>query len=157
MPSKSHAVHGWPHSTAQSIGSADALVDPLMGRPPDAISSPRESTPKSTFRPIRPPVSGRRVQPDAYGHSPATTEVRVARLSASLEWSASRLSHQLSRMERRRQITRDTEGPGHVVEIALIPRGQELVLSALHVHARAVGRSFLTALAAGSEKLFLSW
>jgi len=60
-------------------------------------------------------------------------------------------------MERRRQITRDTEGPGHVVEIALIPRGQELVLSALHVHARAVGRSFLTALAAGSEKLFLSW
>ena len=32
------------------------------------------------------------------------------------------------------QITRDTEGPGHVVEIALTPRGQEVVLSALHIH-----------------------
>ena len=31
---------------------------PLRGRPTDAISCPPESTPKSTFRPIRPPVSG---------------------------------------------------------------------------------------------------
>ena len=63
-----------------------------------------------------------------------TRDLEQRELSASLEWSASRLSHQLSRMERRRQITRDTEGPGHVVEIALTPRGQEVVLSALHIH-----------------------
>ena len=31
---------------------------PQAGRPTDAILCPRESTPKSTFRPIRPPVSG---------------------------------------------------------------------------------------------------
>ena len=37
-------------------------------------------------------------------------------------------------MKRRGQITRYTEDPGHVVEIALTPRGQELALSALHIH-----------------------
>jgi len=58
-------------------------------------------------------------------------------------------------MERRGQITRDTEGPGHVVEIALTPPGQEFLLSALHVHTRAVRRSFLTALALGRRKALL--
>ena len=84
-----------------------------------------------------------------------TRALEQRELSASLEWSVSRLSHQLSRMERRGQITGDTEGPGHVVEIALTPRGQELVLSALHVHARAVRRSFLTALTPGHRKALL--
>ena len=76
-------------------------------------------------------------------------------LAASLEWSPSRLSHQLSRMETRGHLTRASEGPGHVVEIALTPRGHELLLSALHVHARAVRRSFLTALTAGHRKALL--
>ena len=48
-------------------------------------------------------------------------------------------------MKTKGQITRDTEGPGHVVEIALTPRGQELVLSALHIHTP------------GHRKPFLSW
>ena len=63
-----------------------------------------------------------------------TRDLEQRELSASLEWSTSRLYHQLSRMERREQITRDTEGPGHVVEMALTPRGEEFLLSALHIH-----------------------
>ena len=85
----------------------------------------------------------------------ATHGLEQRELAASLEWSPSRLSHQLSRMETRGQVTRDTQGPGHVVQIALTPRGHELVLSALHVHARAVRRSFLSSLTAGHRKALL--
>src|ERR1700712_772269 len=81
---------------------------------------------------------------------PRTLEQRE--LAADLEWSASRLSHQLSRMQKREQITRTTNGAGHVVQIALTPRGHDLVMSALHVHARAVRRTFLAALTADHRR-----
>jgi DNA-binding MarR family transcriptional regulator len=67
-------------------------------------------------------------------------------VASGLEWSASRVSHQLARMQARGQLTRTTQGAGHVVTVALTELGRTLVESALEVHAAAVRHAFLDAL-----------
>jgi DNA-binding MarR family transcriptional regulator len=64
-------------------------------------------------------------------------------LASSLQLSATRLSHQLSRMQAREQITRQSPGAGHVVVVTITEMGLKLVSSALSIHAKAVRRSFL--------------
>jgi DNA-binding MarR family transcriptional regulator len=77
-------------------------------------------------------------------------------VASGLEWSASRISHQLTRMESRGQLTRSTQGAGHVVNVTLTELGRELVTSALVVHASAVRRSFLGALTADHRRALLA-
>lgn len=64
-------------------------------------------------------------------------------LADSLGWSASRTSHQISRMQRRRLLERRAAGTGRVVTIALTERGAERAEHAAGVHAAAVRRHFL--------------
>ncbi|MFP1629344.1 MarR family winged helix-turn-helix transcriptional regulator [Streptomyces sp. 5K101] len=64
-------------------------------------------------------------------------------LGDSLSWSASRLSHQLSRMEKRALLSREGAGSGRYMTIRLTPAGAEAARRALHVHAEAVRAFFL--------------
>ncbi|GGF22648.1 transcriptional regulator [Subtercola lobariae] len=77
-------------------------------------------------------------------------------LATDLDWSASRLSHQLSRMQSRGQLIRHTEGAGHVVDVTLTDHGRTLVTSALHVHAEAVQNSFLSTLTPAHRQALLA-
>ncbi len=68
-------------------------------------------------------------------------------LATSLGWSPSRLSHQLSRLERRDLVSRASAGTGRRMTVALTPAGVQQLGDALAVHARAVRRHFLADLA----------
>lgn len=70
-------------------------------------------------------------------------------LGSALGWSASRLSHQLTRMAARDLLTRAGAGGGRAMDVALTPHGTEVVRAALRVHARAVRESFLGPLDTG--------
>ncbi len=64
-------------------------------------------------------------------------------LSESLSWSASRLSHQLRRMEQRGLINRSSAGHGRSVRVALTTPGREELAAAVVVHAQSVREHFL--------------
>ena len=67
-------------------------------------------------------------------------------LAGSLGWSPSRLSHQLSRLERRDLVSRTSAGTGRRMTVALTAAGAQQFGNALAVHARAVRRHFLAGL-----------
>ena len=67
-------------------------------------------------------------------------------LRTALCWSASRLSHQLTRMERRGYITRAEVGPGTRMQIGITPSGEQAMRGSLQVHAQAVRRYLLDTL-----------
>ncbi|AAT88826.1 hypothetical protein ATY41_12155 [Leifsonia xyli subsp. xyli] len=64
-------------------------------------------------------------------------------LASSLEWSASRLSHQLKRMEQRQLIMREATGHGRALTVTLTPVGRSEFVAAAHVHAESVRAHFL--------------
>jgi DNA-binding MarR family transcriptional regulator len=66
-------------------------------------------------------------------------------LGELLRWSASRLSHQLSRMEHRGYLAREEVGVGRSVRVTLTPVGRDRVDAARAVHAVAVRTHFLDA------------
>ncbi|UYQ66322.1 MarR family winged helix-turn-helix transcriptional regulator [Streptomyces peucetius] len=67
-------------------------------------------------------------------------------LGDSLSWSASRLSHQLSRMDKRALLSRKSAGSGRYMIVRLTPAGADAARRALHVHAEAVRAFFLAPL-----------
>jgi DNA-binding MarR family transcriptional regulator len=67
---------------------------------------------------------------------------RQSDLRASLGWSRSRLSHQLTRMEGR-DLLRRSSGPGVLVDLALTADGRAAIAAALPVHAAAVREHLL--------------
>ncbi|MFE9248373.1 MarR family winged helix-turn-helix transcriptional regulator [Streptomyces sp. NPDC007088] len=72
-------------------------------------------------------------------------------LGLALGWSASRLSHQLSRMAARDLLDRAEAGTGRAMDVALTGHGAQVIGSALQVHARAVRERFLDPLDAESR------
>jgi DNA-binding MarR family transcriptional regulator len=70
-------------------------------------------------------------------------EMLQRELSDSLSWSASRLSHQLRRMEQRGLINRSSAGHGRSVRVALTALGQTELRTAVAVHAHSVREHFL--------------
>lgn len=64
-------------------------------------------------------------------------------LGDSLSWSASRLSHQLGRMEKRALLSRESSGSGRHMTICLEPSGTEATSRAVRVHAEAVRHHLL--------------
>lgn len=73
--------------------------------------------------------------------------VRAYSLAETLQWERSRLSHQLSRMERRGLLTRDAcseDGRGQVVCVSAA--GRTAIGAAAPAHVAAVRRLFLDAL-----------
>jgi DNA-binding MarR family transcriptional regulator len=67
-------------------------------------------------------------------------------LGESLGWSASRLSHQLERMEARDLLTRVDRGTGRLRDVGLTERGAQEIREAVRVHAAAVRTHFLGSL-----------
>ncbi len=67
-------------------------------------------------------------------------------LGDALEWSASRVSHQLRRMEQRGLIVRRSAGRGRSVQVSLTDTGRAVLESAIAVHAESVRTHFLAPL-----------
>ncbi|MEW2349011.1 MarR family winged helix-turn-helix transcriptional regulator [Streptomyces sp. NPDC006684] len=67
-------------------------------------------------------------------------------LGEDLGWSASRLSHQLTRMSTRGLLAREAAGAGRAVEVTLTSQGTDLLRAAQRLHADAVREGFLAGL-----------
>ncbi len=65
-------------------------------------------------------------------------------LAVKLNWSASRLSHQLKRMEARGLVERVYEEGTGLVTMSVTPRAEQIMKDARAVHAEAVRRYFLS-------------
>lgn len=74
-------------------------------------------------------------------------------LGEHLGWSASRLSHQLRRMEQRGLLTRAEAGHGRSVLVTLTAFGREELSTALAVHAHSVRMHFLSTLGSKAADL----
>jgi DNA-binding MarR family transcriptional regulator len=70
-------------------------------------------------------------------------ELSQLTLGESLGWSASRLSHQLRRMESRGLVTRSPLGRGRAMKVVLTEPGRRELSSARAVQARSVRRYFI--------------
>ena len=77
----------------------------------------------------------------AFGHG----EMRQQQLATVMGWEKSRLSHQLSRMQKRKLLERRT-GEERATLIALTRTGREKLESALPVRAESVRRNLLSRL-----------
>ncbi|MFC4785687.1 MarR family winged helix-turn-helix transcriptional regulator [Nocardioides sp. MAHUQ-72] len=73
--------------------------------------------------------------------------VRVSGLAAALGWERSRLSHHVTRMERRGLVAReDCDDDGRGAFVVLTPAGREAIEAAAPGHVRTVRGLFLDAL-----------
>jgi DNA-binding MarR family transcriptional regulator len=77
----------------------------------------------------------------AYGKG----EMRQQELAIVMGWEKSRLSHQLSRMERRKLVERRS-GDARATLVVLTRAGREMLGNALPVRAESVRRNFLSRL-----------
>ncbi len=74
-------------------------------------------------------------------------QVRFRELATRMQWSTSRLSHQLARMERRQLIQRqDHPEDGRGSNVTLTPHGHAIVTEAAPHHVRSVRRHLFDAL-----------
>jgi DNA-binding MarR family transcriptional regulator len=81
--------------------------------------------------------------------------LRQSDLAESMRWHKSRLSHQLSRMARRKLLRRvDAEGGGVRIEITL--QGRKAIAAARVVHAQSVRRHLTCRLAAQDRRVLLA-
>jgi DNA-binding MarR family transcriptional regulator len=83
-------------------------------------------------------------------------QLRVRELGARVGWERSRVSHQITRMERRGLVERtdcDTDARG--TWIGLTPDGRRAVLGSMRDHARALRRSFFDVLSTEEQTLLL--
>jgi DNA-binding MarR family transcriptional regulator len=74
-------------------------------------------------------------------------EMRQQELAIVMRWEKSRLSHQLSRMQRRKLVERQS-GNGRGTLVMLTKAGRELLKHALPVRAESVRRNLLSRLTA---------
>jgi DNA-binding MarR family transcriptional regulator len=72
-------------------------------------------------------------------------EMRQQELATLMAWEKSRLSHQLSRMQKRKLIERRT-GDGRATLVALTKTGREKLGTALPIRAESVRRNLLSRL-----------
>ncbi len=74
-------------------------------------------------------------------------EMRQQDLAGVMGWEKSRLSHQLTRMQERKLIERQSAG-GRATLVVLTKTGREKLAAALPVHAESVRRNLLSRLSA---------
>ncbi|MCH5677653.1 MarR family winged helix-turn-helix transcriptional regulator [Streptomyces gilvus] len=85
-------------------------------------------------------------------------EVRVVDMADSLGWEKSRVSHQLTRMERRGFVVRTESGAsGRRTGIGLTPDGRRLAERAVVAHAGNVRRYFIDQLAPEQAAAVSAW
>ncbi|MGQ5597284.1 MarR family winged helix-turn-helix transcriptional regulator [Streptomyces sp. ESR1.13] len=88
----------------------------------------------------------------------AGRELRVGELSESLGWDKSRVSHQLTRMEKRGFVTRTESGArGRRTGIKLTAEGRSTVQSAVTGHAGNIRRHFLDTLTPQQADAIRAW
>jgi DNA-binding MarR family transcriptional regulator len=74
-------------------------------------------------------------------------EMRQQNLARTMGWDKSRLSHQLTRMQKRKLVER-READGRVVLVVLTEYGREKLDAARPVHAESIRRNLLSRLSA---------
>ena len=85
-------------------------------------------------------------------------EMRVADVAESLGWDKSRVSHQLTRMERRGLVVSSESGAsGRRTGIGLTAQGLQVVESAISGHARNVRQCFFDLLAPEQAAAIGAW
>jgi DNA-binding MarR family transcriptional regulator len=85
-------------------------------------------------------------------------EMRVGELSEALDWDKSRVSHQLTRMEKRGFVERSQYGAdGRRAGIGLTAEGRRAAQSAIFVHGANVRRHALNSLTAEQASVIRSW
>ncbi|MEW1648137.1 MarR family transcriptional regulator [Streptomyces sp. NPDC091219] len=88
----------------------------------------------------------------------AGREMRVGELSASLDWDKSRVSHQLTRMEKRGFVQRTQYGAdGRRAGIGLTAEGRRAAQSAILVHGGNIRRHVLDALTPEQASVIRAW
>jgi len=88
----------------------------------------------------------------------AGREMRVGELAESLDWDKSRVSHQLTRMEKRGFVKRTEYGAdGRRAGIALTPDGRRTAQSAILVHGGNISRLFLDSLTSEQASAIRGW
>lgn len=84
--------------------------------------------------------------------------MRVGELAESLDWDKSRVSHQLTRMERRGFVERTEYGAdGRRAGVGLTAEGRDAARSALLVHGAHIRRHFLDALTPEQTAVVRAW
>ncbi|WP_335970255.1 MarR family winged helix-turn-helix transcriptional regulator [Streptomyces sp. CA2R106] len=85
-------------------------------------------------------------------------EVRVGELAESLDWDKSRVSHQLTRMEKRGFVERTRYGAdGRRAGVGLTAEGRRAAQSAVLVHGRNIRRHFLDPLPPEQASAIREW
>ncbi|MEO7374860.1 MAG: MarR family winged helix-turn-helix transcriptional regulator [Terrimesophilobacter sp.] len=87
----------------------------------------------------------------ALRHAPGQ-QLRIKDIAQRIDWEKSRVSHQVTRLERRRLLVRsvcETDARGWWV--SLTPAGSQAVLRAVGAHQNAVRRYFFDVLQEGEE------
>lgn len=88
----------------------------------------------------------------------AGPEMRVGELSESLAWDKSRVSHQLTRMEKRGFVKRTQYGAdGRRAGIGLTAEGRRAAQSAVLVHGANIRRHFLDSLTPEQSSAIRTW
>jgi DNA-binding MarR family transcriptional regulator len=88
----------------------------------------------------------------------AGREMRVGELSESLDWDKSRVSHQLTRMEKRGFVTRTQYGSdGRRAGVALTSEGRHAAQGAILVHGGNIRRYFLDSMTPGQASVIRAW
>ena len=88
----------------------------------------------------------------------AGREMRVGALSESLDWDKSRVSHQLTRMERRGFVKRTRYGAdGRRAGVGLTAEGRRAAQSAILVHGGNIRRHFLDSLTPEQTSVIRAW
>jgi DNA-binding MarR family transcriptional regulator len=85
-------------------------------------------------------------------------EMRVGELAESLDWDKSRVSHQLTRMEKRGFVERTRYGAdGRRAGVGLTAEGRRAAQSAVLVHGRNIRRHFLDPLPPEQASAIREW
>jgi DNA-binding MarR family transcriptional regulator len=88
----------------------------------------------------------------------AGREMRVGELAESLDWDKSRVSHQLTRMEKRGFVERTRYGAdGRRAGVGLTAEGRRAAQSAVLVHGRNIRRHFLDPLPPEQASAIREW
>ncbi len=88
----------------------------------------------------------------------AGREMRVGELSESLDWDKGRVSHQLTRMEKRGFVKRSQYGAdGRRAGIALTAEGRRAAQNAALVHGGNIRRHFLDSLTPEQASVIRAW
>ncbi|MGW3097903.1 MarR family winged helix-turn-helix transcriptional regulator [Streptomyces sp. NPDC001102] len=85
-------------------------------------------------------------------------DMRVGELSESLDWDKSRVSHQLTRMEKRGLVKRTQYGAdGRRAGVGLTAEGRRAAQGALLVHGGNIRRHFLDSLTPEQASVIRAW